>query len=87
MRGKPLLLVYVLEDNGPWQPGAALRYWLHHSLAALDADLQRVGHGLLLLRGDAVPLLGELLGKPVSRWVQCHAISTGCLSVAVIASG
>ena len=60
-RGEPLLLVYVLEDSGPWQPGAALRYWLHHSLTALAADLRRARHRLLLLRGDALPLLGQLI--------------------------
>lgn len=52
-RGVPLVLVYVLEEQGPWRAGAAMRYWLHETLAALSTDLQRHGQRLLLLRGDA----------------------------------
>ncbi len=59
-RGAPLVLVYIVEPNGPWRPGAALRYWLHQSLAALTADLQRQGQRLLLLHGDAHEELDKL---------------------------
>jgi deoxyribodipyrimidine photo-lyase len=59
-RGEPLLLVYVLETAGPWRAGAAYRYWLHQSLAALATDLQRHGQRLLLLRGDARRELARL---------------------------
>ena len=59
-RGAPLLLVYIVEPAGPWRPGAALRYWLHQSLAALAADLQRHGQRLLLLHGDACAELDKL---------------------------
>lgn len=59
-RGAPLVLVYVLENGGPWRPGAAFRYWLHHNLAALAADLKRHGQQLLLARGDACVELARL---------------------------
>ncbi len=59
-RGAPLVLIYILETEGPWRPGAALRYWLHQSLAALAADLQRHGQDLVLLRGDARVELARL---------------------------
>lgn len=62
-RRAPLILVYVLETDGPWRAGAAMRYWLHHTLAALAADLQAHGHRLVFLRGDArieLPQLREL---------------------------
>ncbi|MFN0184682.1 MAG: cryptochrome/photolyase family protein, partial [Aquabacterium sp.] len=34
-----------------WAPGGASRWWLHHSLAALDADLAARGAPLVLRRG------------------------------------
>ena len=41
--------VYLLENgDGPWAAGGASRWWLHHSLAALTADLARVGSRLTL---------------------------------------
>jgi len=41
--GRPLLAVYVLDDEaaGAWAHGGASRWWLHHTLAALDAALAR----------------------------------------------
>lgn len=51
-----VLTVFVLDDvnAGDLRLGAASRWWLHHSLAALNRSLQG---GLLLLRGDALELL------------------------------
>jgi deoxyribodipyrimidine photo-lyase len=59
----PVVPVYVLDDETPgrWRIGAAQRWWLHHSLAALDADLRRLGARLLLLRGRAGKVLPELM--------------------------
>ncbi len=58
----PVLPVYVLDDTaaGVWRAGGAQRWWLHHSLAALDAALRQRGAQLLILRGDAVALLARL---------------------------
>ncbi len=54
-RGGPVLPVFILDEagEGGWAPGGAARWWLHHSLAALDADLRRLGSRLLLARGDS----------------------------------
>ena len=65
--GRPLLPVYVLDDEsaGRWASGGASRWWLHHSLAALRADLAGRGLPLLLARGRAeaaVPALAEAVG-------------------------
>src|SRR3712207_6526128 len=65
--GRPLLPVYVLgaESAGRWAWGGASRWWLHHSLAALGADLAGRGLPLLLARGRAeavVPALAERVG-------------------------
>jgi deoxyribodipyrimidine photo-lyase len=59
--------VYVLDDETPgvWAIGAAQRWWLHHSLASLDADLRRLGARLLLRRGRAgqvLPALAKSIG-------------------------
>jgi deoxyribodipyrimidine photo-lyase len=43
------------------QLGAASSVWLHHSLQALDADLQAVGNRLVLRQGEALPILQALI--------------------------
>lgn len=51
-RGGPVVPVFVWdEDDGPWMPGAASRWWLHHSLKALAEDIAARGGRLILRRG------------------------------------
>ncbi len=56
------LPVYILEEDerDGWPHGSAARWWLHHSLKALAASLERLGLPLLLRRGDPARLLPEL---------------------------
>jgi len=58
--GQPMLAVYVLDDGsaGQWAMGAASRWWLHRSLASLDASLDG---RLCLLSGRADRLIPELV--------------------------
>jgi deoxyribodipyrimidine photo-lyase len=51
--GQPVLPVYLWSPGaeGDWPAGAASRYWLHQSLAALDRDLRARGSRLILRRG------------------------------------
>lgn len=51
--------VYVCDNEGAgeWRVGAAQRWWLHHSLAALDASLRELGSRLILRRGPAAATL------------------------------
>lgn len=51
----PVIALYVLDDETPGERrmGAASRWWLHHSLASLDADLRARGGRLVLRRGRA----------------------------------
>ncbi|BDV35152.1 cryptochrome/photolyase family protein [Methylocystis iwaonis] len=53
--GAPLVALYVLDDDsaGAWRMGGASRWWLHHSLSSLAADLARLGVPLILRRGRA----------------------------------
>ena len=51
--GRPVVALYVLPDEcGPWAIGGAAKWWLHHSLKALTADLTAKGCTLILRRGD-----------------------------------
>jgi deoxyribodipyrimidine photo-lyase len=60
--GRPALLVYVLDDEaaGAWAHGGAQRWWLHHSLASLTADLAARGASLHLARGPATRIIPQL---------------------------
>jgi deoxyribodipyrimidine photo-lyase len=62
LEGRPALLVYVLDDEaaGAWAHGGAQRWWLHHSLASLAADLGARGASLHLARGPAARIIPEL---------------------------
>ncbi|MFY9925061.1 MAG: deoxyribodipyrimidine photo-lyase [Opitutaceae bacterium] len=61
-RGGPVIPVFILDDEaeGGWAPGAASRWWLHHSLAALGAALREEGSRLILARGSSMRVLARL---------------------------
>jgi deoxyribodipyrimidine photo-lyase len=42
------VFLHAPHEESPWAPGAASRWWLHHSLAGLDADLRKLGAPLLV---------------------------------------
>jgi deoxyribodipyrimidine photo-lyase len=70
----PIIPLYILDDVSPpprHRLGAASRWWLHHSLEALRADLGE----LLLLRGDPRELLPKLardLSATSVFWNRCY---------------
>lgn len=61
-RGGPVvpLFVWAPEEESPWAPGAASRWWLHHSLAALDRSLRERRSRLLLRKGPSEAALRKL---------------------------
>ncbi len=61
--GRPVLPVFILdaEAAGAWAPGGASRWWLHHSLAALQRSLTGCGSGLVLRRGDSATIIAEIV--------------------------
>ena len=61
-RGGPVVPVYIWapEEEGAWPPGAASRWWLHHSLNALSKELDARGSRLVLRRGPSLATLLEL---------------------------
>jgi deoxyribodipyrimidine photo-lyase len=54
-----ILPVYILDAEA----GAASRWWLHHSLAALAKDLAARGAHLVLRRGDPTRIIPELAAQ------------------------
>lgn len=52
--------VHAPDEEAPWQPGAASRWWLHHSLTALDQQLRKRGSKLLVMVGDTLQCLRQL---------------------------
>jgi deoxyribodipyrimidine photo-lyase len=62
-RGGPVLpvFIWVPEEEGAWQPGAASRWWLHQSLARFKKELQKQGSDLVIRRGDSLATLQALL--------------------------
>ena len=64
-RGQPVIPVYIWspEEEGDWPPGAASRWWLHHSLAALNESLRARGSRLVLARGAALDVLRDLVAR------------------------
>ncbi len=65
-----IIPLYILDDSGRWPPGGAGRWWLHHSLKALQASLG----GLVVARGDARTLLPDFVrhsGASAVYWNRC----------------
>ena len=73
--------VHAPDEDGPWAPGGASRWWLHHSLCALDAALRERGSRLVVLRGptiDALRGLARATGATAVHWnrrYEPHAIA------------
>jgi deoxyribodipyrimidine photo-lyase len=69
------VFVWAPEEEGGWAPGGASRWWLHRSLAALDAALRARGSRLVLARGptrDALLAVARATGASAVRWQRRH---------------
>jgi deoxyribodipyrimidine photo-lyase len=71
--GKPVIPVFILDDETPKhrKMGGASRWWLHHSLYSLDADLQALGSRLILRRGNVCDELPALVAQTGASAVHC----------------
>jgi deoxyribodipyrimidine photo-lyase len=71
--GKPVVPVYIWapDEEAPWQPGSASKWWLHHSLAALSRQLT-ARHSALIVRAgaslDALRALVDETGADTLYW-------------------
>jgi deoxyribodipyrimidine photo-lyase len=52
--------IWAPEEEEPWRPGAASRWWLHYSLAKLNSQLAQLGSRLILRHGPTEASLAAL---------------------------
>jgi len=67
-----VLPIFILDDGCDWPLGKASRWWLHHSLTALNESLNG---NLCILHGDAAKLLPQFANEyGVSHvfWNRCY---------------
>ena len=57
------IYIHDPQAEAPWQPGAASRWWLHHSLEALDESLKQRGSALVIRQGETLESLQALLNE------------------------
>ena len=59
----PVIPVFIWSpgEEGDWKPGEAANWWLHHSLANLNAELQEMGLHLIIREGESLPVLQQLI--------------------------
>ncbi len=68
--GAPVIPIYIHDEQAPaewgpvnWKMGGASRWWLHHSLASLAADLEARGSRLILRQGPADRVLERVIDE------------------------
>jgi deoxyribodipyrimidine photo-lyase len=61
--GGPVIIVYIHDEvsAGIRPLGSASRWWLHHSLRALNTQIDQLGGTLVLRQGEAAPIIQELV--------------------------
>lgn len=72
--GIPVIPIYILDDEnaGKWPMGGASRWWLHHSLTALNESL---GGHLACFKGDALKIITALVKSTGAKgvyWNRCY---------------
>ena len=63
------VFIWSPEEESPWPPGGASKWWLHQSLAALDLQLRAAGSRLVFRRGPASATLRQLMKETGARHV------------------
>ncbi len=61
------VFIWDPEEEAPWVPGAASRWWFHQSLLDLDRALNKRGSKLLLRRGPTEKALFDLAAESGAR--------------------
>lgn len=58
-----IIPLYILDEAQPLTLGGACRWWLHHSLKALNQSLRAAGAKLILRRGAANEILQQIIAE------------------------
>lgn len=94
--GGAVVPVFIDEqaDGLPWAPGAASRWWLHHSLEALGTALAAGGSRLIIRRGPCESALRQLIEETGAthlfwnrRYEPAHIAHDKRLKTAFLADG
>jgi deoxyribodipyrimidine photo-lyase len=95
-RGGPIVPLFIWDPEGErgWAPGAASRWWLHHSLTALDTSLRARGSRLIIARGETARVLREVAAQTGAgavfwnrRYDPASVVRDGGLEVDLTAAG
>ncbi len=57
------IYIHSLEEEKPWQPGAASRWWLHNSLLPLEKKLADHGLKLQYFSGDSEAVISNIIDE------------------------
>lgn len=68
------LYVHCPDEAAPWTPGAASRWWLHHSLASLAQSLAQSGNRLVIRRGNSLDVLTDVINETGARSIYVHEL-------------
>lgn len=71
----PFFAVYIWDEQDPWSPGGASRWWLYKSLNALKQSLHERGIQLIFRRGNPLHILKTLAQETNScgiYWNRCY---------------
>ncbi len=63
------VFIHAPEEETPWAPGGASRWWLHQSLQALGSSLRAAGSRLIIRRGPTLETLLALSKETGARTV------------------
>ena len=61
--GRPVIPLFILEEDGPRPLGGAHLWWLHHSLTAFCAAVEDLGGRLILRRGSAAEIVPAVMDE------------------------
>lgn len=66
-----IIPLYILDDAtaGDWSLGGAARWWLHHSLDALNTELHKHRSSLIIRHGKAPDVLDEIIENTGAKTV------------------
>ena len=63
LSGAPIIPLYILDESKAYHLGSASKWWLHHSIRALNSSLKKAGAYLHIRRGDSASILQSLIAE------------------------